>query len=74
MATAKKLPSGNWRIRVGAGEAGKSISFTAPTKKEVEILAARFIAGQKKLPSAMTVSEAVEKYIAARSNISIRSR
>lgn len=43
MATAKKLPSGNYRCFAygGKDEAGKVIrrSFTAPTKKEAELLA-----------------------------------
>lgn len=47
MATAKKLPSGNWRVRayIGDDENGKKItkSFTAPTKKEAEFLAAQYL-------------------------------
>ena len=43
---AKKLPSGSWRCQVYAGkdESGKRKykSFTAPTKKEAELLAAQF--------------------------------
>lgn len=46
MAKAKKLPSGSWRAQVfvGLDENGKQIrkSFTAPTKKEAEFLAAEF--------------------------------
>ena len=48
MAKAKKLPSGNWRVRayIGDDENGKKItkSFTAPTKKEAEFLAAQYLA------------------------------
>ena len=40
MAKAKQLPSGNWNIRVGGGKSGKAVSFTASTKKEVELMAA----------------------------------
>lgn len=69
MAKAKKLPSGNWRIRIGAGEGGKTKSFTAPTKKECEIMAAEFIAGRKRLPSEMTVEQAIDAYIDQRSNL-----
>ena len=47
MATAKKLASGNWRCRayIGEDENGKKItkSFTAPTKKEAEFLAAQYL-------------------------------
>ena len=43
MATAKKLPSGNWRVQVfvGVDENKKRIykSFTAPTKKQAEYAA-----------------------------------
>ena len=46
MATAKKLPSGEWRIQkyIGKDDNGKRIYkyFTASTKKEVEYLAAEF--------------------------------
>lgn len=46
MATAKKLPSGSYRCRIYAGkENGKDTykSFTAPTKKEAEYLAAQYL-------------------------------
>ena len=46
MATAKKLPSGSWRILVYShtDQDGKRRykSFTAPTKKEAEFLAADY--------------------------------
>lgn len=46
MPNAKKLPSGSWRCQVYAGkdDFGKRQykSFTAPTKKEAELLAAQF--------------------------------
>ena len=45
MASAKKLPSGNWRVSlyIGLDEKGKRKykSFTADTKKEAEFLAAQ---------------------------------
>lgn len=51
MAKAKKLPSGNWRARafLGADADGKKQykSFTAPTKREAEYLAAEFLAKRK---------------------------
>lgn len=46
MATAKKLPSGNYRVNlyIGKGVDGKRKykSFTAPTKKAAEYLAAQY--------------------------------
>lgn len=51
MATAKKLPSGSWRIRVytGKDDNGKEHykSFTARTKKEAEYQAAEFLISKK---------------------------
>lgn len=71
MAKAKKLPSGSWRVQVfvGLDENGKQIrkSFTAPTKKEAEFMAAEFQARHKEIAkdsSAMTLSEGIDKYIA----------
>lgn len=67
---AKKLPSGSWNVQVfvGLDENGKRIrkSFTAPTKKEAEYLAASFKAHHQEITrdsSAMTLSEAIDKYI-----------
>lgn len=51
MATAKKLPSGSWRVRVytGKDDNGKELykSFTAKTKKEAEYQAAEFLISKK---------------------------
>lgn len=67
---AKKLPSGSWNVQVFVGydQNGKKIrkSFTAPTKKEAEYLAASFKAHHQAVTrdsSAMTLSEAIDKYI-----------
>lgn len=67
---AKKLPSGSWNVQVycGTDKSGKKLrkSFTAPTKKEAEYLAASFKARHKEISrdsSAMTLSEAIDKYI-----------
>ena len=75
MAKAKKLPSGSWNVVVFAGydKDGKRIrkSFTAPTKKEVEYLAAEFQARHKEIvrdKSAMTLSEGIDKYIEFKGN------
>lgn len=60
MATAKKLPSGNWRVliyshteKVDGKDVKRYKSFTAPTKKEAEYLAAQWKVGaeqEKKNP------------------------
>lgn len=68
MATAKKLPSGNWNIRVGSGEGGKTVSFTAPTRKEVELMAAEYKTG-KRHPEKRTIEECTTEYIESRRNI-----
>ena len=66
MAKAKKLPSGNWRVRVYAGkdDQGKPVyrSFTAPTKREAEFQAAEFLAKKKRPAERMTVGEAITRY------------
>lgn len=75
MAKAKKLPSGNWRIRVYDGKTkdGKDTykSFTAPTKREVEYLAAEYVAKKSNnVHSAedRTLAEAYARYIEIKSN------
>lgn len=76
MAKAKKLPSGNWRVRVYAGddEHGKKIykSFTAATKREAEFLAAEYqmTGKQKAVPAGdMTLREAYSRYIESKTNV-----
>lgn len=73
MAKAKKLPSGSWRVQVYAGNDGngKRIykSFTAPTKREAEFLAAEFVAKNKYAPQSMTVGDAIDRYIASKDGI-----
>lgn len=69
MATAKKLPSGNWRVRVYVGKdtAGKQQykSFTAPTKKEAELQATQYIAELDRMSDERnwTLGEAIDRYI-----------
>lgn len=70
MAKAKKLKSGNWNIRVfdSKDENGKILvkSFTAPTKAEVEFLAAKWNqerAERPKTANLTTVRDAIDKYI-----------
>ncbi len=73
MATAKRLPSGNWRVRLYAGnENGKRIykSFTAESKKEAEFLAAQYNLDRKENQGKkITLHNAVERYIESKRNI-----
>lgn len=78
MAKAKKLKSGSWRClayshtervwdpkKKGWTEKRIYESFTAPTKKEAELMAAEFAVTKdvKKRPENMTLYEAIDKYI-----------
>lgn len=70
MAKAKKLPSGSWRVRVYSHTTpdGKKHyeSFTASTKQEAEMKAAKFANDHdRKRSEDFTVREAVENYIKA---------
>ena len=70
MPTAKRLPSGTWRVRVYVGKKdGKTItqSFTGPSKKDAERKAATFLAVSKH--NELTFGEAAEKYIEAKANV-----
>jgi len=76
MATAKKLPSGNWRVQVYAGKdaSGKNQyrSFTRPTKREAEFDALQWQLHYKEIArdsSSMTLAEAMEKYIESKDGI-----
>ena len=71
MATAKKLPSGSWRVQVSLGKdpvTGKRIvqSVTAPTKREAEYEAAQLKLKhkiEKRDPQSITLGDAITKYI-----------
>ena len=67
MPTARKLPSGSWRVLAYSHRdpSGKRIyrSFTAPTRKEAEHQAAIWNAGHHDQTSGITVSEAIDRYI-----------
>lgn len=74
MATAKKLPSGSYRVNLYIGKdtngKRKYKSFTAPTKKEAEYLAAQY--NQMHIDvnrSELLLSEAVERYIKSKENV-----
>ena len=70
MATARKLPSGNYRVRVYDKATNKYKSFTAPTKKEAERLGADWLTERKMtVPTDLTVGEAVKAYIENKENI-----
>lgn len=68
MATAKKLPSGNYRIRVYDKSTGKYKSFTSASKRQVQLIAAEYLAGKKRTANDLTVEEAVDNYINSRNN------
>lgn len=73
MAKAKKLPSGNWRVRIyiGDDDSGKHVykSFTAETKKEAEFLAAEYNLKRKEKPKDVTVGDAIDGYIANKDGV-----
>lgn len=73
MATARKLPSGKWRVLVYAGMQDKKRvykSFTADTKKDAELLAAEWAARkQPQRVEDMTLGEAYDRYIASKTNV-----
>lgn len=74
MATARKLPSGNWRIRVyvGKDKNDKKVykSFTAKTKREAQYMASEYVLNKRdKEENGITVSEAVLGYIESKKNI-----
>ena len=80
MANAKQLPSGSWRVQVYAGkdaaEKPQYCSFTAPTKKEAEYNALQFQLHHKEVSrdgSALTLDEAMRKYIESKDSILFRS-
>lgn len=71
MAKARKLPSGNWRCLVRKTIDGKQISksFTAPTKKEAEFLAAEWVANETDKLDNLTLKTACERYIEAKESV-----
>lgn len=74
MATARKLPSGSWRIQVFDHKDvdGKKHykSFTAPTKREAQFMAAEWTAGKAaQAPENITLYAAVTRYIDAKRGV-----
>ena len=72
MATARKLPSGSWRVRVYVGTNGEGKkeykSFTGRTKKEAEKMALSYTAQQTHNED-ITFGEALRRYIESKSSI-----
>lgn len=69
MATAKRLPSGSYRVRLYVGaSAGKKTykSFTAPTKKEAERLALEF---ENNSAEGLTFGQALDEYISIKERV-----
>ena len=66
---ATKTASGGWRIQLRID--GKSIPVHADTKTECEILAMQIKSGEKRAPerSALTLTQAIDRYIDERSNV-----
>ncbi|WP_302128822.1 site-specific integrase [Bacteroides congonensis] len=74
MATAKKLPSGSYRVNlyIGMDENGRRQykSFTADTKKAAEYLAAQFNINRKERQKCeLTFDNAAERYIESKRNV-----
>ena len=74
MATARKLPSGNWRCRICyTDEKGVYIrkSFTAPKKKEAELLAAQYLMEHQhdSKPENKTLGQLSDRFIENRYNL-----
>lgn len=73
MPTARKLPSGNYRVRIFShvDSSGKKIyeSFTAPTKAEAEKLASDWNSNRKARPTDITVGSATDNYIKAKRGV-----
>lgn len=74
MATAKKLPSGNWRCRICyTDEKGvyKRKSFTAPTKKEAQLLASQYLMEHKhdNKPENKTLGQLADRFLKTRYNL-----
>ena len=72
MATARKLPSGSWRVLAYVGTVdGKREykSFTAGTKKEAEYKATLYAIKKNKEGSRINVGEAIIRYIGSKSSV-----
>lgn len=72
MVKMDKLPSGKWRARIHLG-GGKYKTITGADKKDVQLKAAEFEAGQLKETAAtresIALGEIIDKYIASKTNV-----
>lgn len=73
MATARKLPSGSWRVRVYDSTTGKYKSFTsddtsAKGKRKAEKMADDYLLGLQIKANDTSIQAAIEEYISLRSN------
>jgi hypothetical protein len=69
VATARKLPSGSWRVRVYTGKVNSKeqfISVTEPTKKQAEMEAVLLTHKRHEL---MTLGEAIDRYIESKEDV-----
>lgn len=73
MASVEKLPSGKWRATayLGRDVSGKKIrkTFTAETKWQALKLAEEYKETREERPKGMTVGDAIDGYIAAKTNV-----
>lgn len=74
MPTAKKMPSGQWKVRVyshiDADGKQHMRAFTAPTKQEAEQMAARFAGSADRAARCdLTVADAISRYIDAKEQV-----
>ena len=73
MATAKKLPSGNWRVRVciGKDENGKYRykSFTDKDKRRCEHMATEYADQMREVLTSDTIGNSIEQYIQERTPV-----
>lgn len=73
MASVEKLPSGKWRATAYLGRdiSGKKIrkTFTAETKWQALKLAEEYKDSRTERPKGMTVGDAIDGYIAAKTNV-----
>lgn len=70
MATAKKLPSGNYRVKAYDKSTKKYKSFTAKTKREAERMAAEWLVNNMlDEDQSITVEQAANAYIEAKTKV-----
>lgn len=70
MATAKKLPSERWRVRVYDKRTKSTKSFTADTKRQAEHMADVWLESRRReIPKTATVKSVVQQYIDERKGI-----